>query len=183
MSPADLDRQPFLVEGPVSLRPLTADDIEPLYAIASDPLVWDQHPMAERSEWPHFESWMRGKLADGGTLVAMIEGEGPLASSTYSNLRTEHGGAVEIGSTFLARRLWGGSTNRAIKRLMLGHAFAHVARVEFLVWDRNFRSRRAVKKIGGRLTERTETVEHRGRPVVHLVYEITRDEFAEGPLA
>ena len=126
---------------------------------------------------------MRGKLADGGTLVAEMEGEGPVASSTYSNLRTAGGGAVEIGSTFLARRLWGGPVNRAIKRLMLRHAFAYVEQVEFLVWDRNFRSRRAVEKIGGRLTDRTASVEHRGEEVVHLVYQITREEFADGPLA
>ena len=183
MSPADFDRQPLLAEGPLSLRPLTADDIEPLYAIAGDPLVWDQHPMPERSERAHFEEWIGGKLADGGTLVAHFEGEGLIASSTYSNLRTESGGAIEIGSTFLARRMWGGPVNRTIKRLMLRHAFTYVAQVEFLVWDRNVRSRRAMEKIGGRLTDRTATVAHRAQAVVHLVYEITREDFTIGPLA
>jgi hypothetical protein len=36
-----------------------------------------------------------------------------------------------------------------------------------------------MEKIGGRLTERTDMI----GPVPHVVYEITRERFAEGPLA
>jgi len=29
----------------VSLRPLLATDVESLYAVVSDPLIWEQHPI------------------------------------------------------------------------------------------------------------------------------------------
>lgn len=40
-----------------SLEPLTADDFDALYAVASDPLLWAQHPEADRwkrSKFHHF---------------------------------------------------------------------------------------------------------------------------------
>jgi hypothetical protein len=40
-----------------------------------------------------------------------------------------------------------------------------------------------MKNIGGRLTDETFVVERAGRPVEHVIYEITRESFAAGPLA
>jgi len=59
---------------------------------------------------------------------------------------------VAIGYTFLARSHWGGATNREMKRLLLDHAF-HWAKVAwFHVGVTNWRSRRAMEKIGARLS-------------------------------
>jgi len=55
---------------------------------------------------------------------------------------------VEIGWTFLARSYWGGRYNRDMKRLMLAHAFRYVGRVVFLIDPANYRSQRAVEKMG-----------------------------------
>ncbi|MGB5249420.1 MAG: GNAT family N-acetyltransferase, partial [Gammaproteobacteria bacterium] len=60
---------------------------------------------------------------------------------------------VEIGWTFLSRDYWGGSYNAEIKQLMLEHAFSFVDTVVFWVGETNFRSRRAVEKIGGVLRD------------------------------
>jgi hypothetical protein len=38
------DYQPTLVGDLVTLRPLDAGDFDDLYAIAADPLIWEQHP-------------------------------------------------------------------------------------------------------------------------------------------
>jgi RimJ/RimL family protein N-acetyltransferase len=89
---------------------------------------------------------------------------------------------VEIGWSFLARSHWGGATNREMKRLMLEHALAQVARVEFRVGESNLRSRRAMEKIGGRLTGRSEMVDTPSGQMRHVIYEITRESFADGPL-
>ena len=35
------------------LEPLTADDFDALYAVANDPLLWEQHPEADR--WKRFK--------------------------------------------------------------------------------------------------------------------------------
>jgi RimJ/RimL family protein N-acetyltransferase len=39
-----LDRQPVLEDERLLLRPLRAEDWDALFAVASDPLVWQQHP-------------------------------------------------------------------------------------------------------------------------------------------
>ena len=65
---------------------------------------------------------------------------------------------------------------------MLEHAFRHVDRVVFRVGADNPISRKAMLNIGGRLTGETFVEERVGRPVEHVVYEITRESFAVGPL-
>lgn len=54
-----------------------------------------------------------------------------------------------IRSSGSSRSHWGGTYNRELKRLMLGHAFRFVGSVIFLVDPANLRSQRAVEKIGG----------------------------------
>src|SRR6185503_12244290 len=49
---------------------------------------------------------------------------------------------------FLARKYWGGKYNGEMKELMLRHAFTFVDRVIFLIGPENYRSQRAVEKIG-----------------------------------
>jgi RimJ/RimL family protein N-acetyltransferase len=105
-----------------------------------------------------------------------------VGSSRFQGLETAAGGSVEIGWTFLARSHWGGSYNREMKRLMLAHALQSVGRVLFKVGEGNLRSRRAMEKIGGLPTARSEVVDTASGPVRHVIYEITRDSFAGGPL-
>ena len=42
------DLQPTLTGDLVELRPLRAVDFDALYAAASDPLIWEQHPVRDR---------------------------------------------------------------------------------------------------------------------------------------
>jgi len=42
------DLQPVLTGELLSLRPLREDDFQDLYAVASDPLIWEQHPSRDR---------------------------------------------------------------------------------------------------------------------------------------
>ena len=79
---------------------------------------------------------------------------------------------IEIGWTFLARSHWGGEYNGELKRLMLNHAFRFVETVIFKIGPANLRSRRAIEKIGGVLTERREEANLHDRPVEHVVYQI-----------
>ena len=48
-----------------------------------------------------------------------------------------------------SRPYWGGTYNGEMKRLMLRHAFTFVDHVVFLIGPENWRSRRAIEKIGG----------------------------------
>ena len=180
-----LDRQPVLEDEHVRLHPLRADDWEALFAVASDPLVWEQHPAHDRWKEDVFRPFFEDALANRGALIASDAKTGAvIGSSRFQGLEEADGGSVEIGWTFLARSHWGHTHNQAMKRLMLAHALASVAEVRFLVGATNTRSRRALEKIGARLTDRREDrVMADGAVIEHLTYAITRESFASGPLA
>ena len=143
------DLQPCLKGELLELRPLRAEDFSALYAVASDPLLWEQHPANDRWRPEVFEAFFREAMASGGALAAIDSRTGAMIGSSrfhgYDPLR----GEIEIGWTFLARSHWGGAYNGEMKRLMLEHAFRFVERVIFLVGPRNLRSQRAMEKIGG----------------------------------
>jgi RimJ/RimL family protein N-acetyltransferase len=141
--------QPTLRGELLWLRPLRADDWEALYAVASDPLIWEQHPVPDRYREDVFRGFFAEAMASGGALAVIdAKDDRMIGSSRYLALdpaRSE----VEIGFTFLARSHWGGIYNREMKELMLRHAFRFVEHVVFLVGPENWRSQKAVEKIGG----------------------------------
>ena len=175
--------QPTLLHPLVKLRPLHVDDWAALYAVASDPLIWAVHPAHDRWQEPVFRRFFDDALASGGALVAIDPATNNLiGSSRFDRTRAEPG-EIEIGWTFLARRYWGGPTNAALKFLMVGHALTQFDRVIFLVGETNLRSRRALEKIGGHLTNREHFAEMAGTIVRHVIYAIDHASFASGPLA
>jgi RimJ/RimL family protein N-acetyltransferase len=169
-----MDRQPHLTGGLIELRPVSSDDFDALFAVASDPLIWEVHPAHDRWQEPVFRRFFDDGLASGGMLAAIDRATGAVIGSSRYDFGRAEPGDVEIGWTFLARSHWGGRYNAEMKALMLDHAFDSVERVIFLVGDTNIRSRRAVEKIGGYLTPREHRAEMAGKPVVHVVYAIDR---------
>jgi len=179
-----MDRQPTLQGERLLLRPLRDDDWDALYAVASDREIWAIHPAHDRWREPVFRAFFADALANGGAMAVIDKASGVvIGSSRWQGYDPADGGSVEIGWTFLARSLWGGRFNPELKRLMLAHAFGFVERVMFRVGESNWRSRRAMEKIGGLLTDAIDYSQMAGREVAHVVYEITRDSFAAGPLA
>ncbi|BDI60259.1 GNAT family N-acetyltransferase [Qipengyuania nanhaisediminis] len=179
-----LDCQPVLEDAQLAMRPLRPADRAALHAVASDPLIWEQHPAHDRWRAEVFARFFDDALASQGALVAIDKASGQIiGSSRYDGLEEANGGSVEIGWTFLARKFWGGTANRAMKRLMVGHALGAIGECRFVVGEENWRSRRALEKIGARLTARSEERGMAGAMVRHLVYAMTREEFAAGPLA
>ena len=164
------DLQPTLTSEMLELRPLRRDDWPPLAAVAADPLIWEQHPDADRHKEDVFRQFFEDALKSGGALVAIDRATGEIiGSSRYHGFKpTEN--VVEIGWSFLGRRYWGGRYNSEMKRLMLTHAFKTVERVLFIIGPHNRRSRRAIEKIGAVYTG--VRPDARGRESV--VYEITR---------
>jgi RimJ/RimL family protein N-acetyltransferase len=143
------ERQPTLTSELLELRPLRAADFEQLYAVASDPLIWEQHPNSDRCRRDVFRRFFDEALQSGGALIAIDRKHGrAIGSSRYHCYDLERS-EIEIGWTFLARSHWGGTYNGEMKRLMLAHAFKFVDNVIFLVDSNNLRSQRAVEKIGG----------------------------------
>jgi RimJ/RimL family protein N-acetyltransferase len=148
--PSAFDLQPTLTGALVRLRPLRPDDWEALFAVARDPEIWALHPASDRWQEPVFRTFFDDALDSGGAFLVSDAATGEaIGSSRYFGLREEDGGEIEIGWTFLARSRWGGRYNAELKRLMLRHAFRFVDSVVFLVGPENWRSQRAMEKVGG----------------------------------
>jgi N-acetyltransferase len=143
------DLQPVLTGELLTLRPLRPDDFDDLYAIASDPLIWEQHPANDRYKPEVFLQFFRDALESGGAFIALDATDGKVIGSSRFNGYDEPASEIEIGWTFLARSRWGGIYNREMKQLMLRHAFKFVKSVVFLVGPQNYRSQKAMEKIGG----------------------------------
>ena len=75
----------------------------------------------------------------------------PVGSTRYLDIQRKHR-TLEIGSTWLAKRVWRTRVNTECKYLLLRHAFEElkVMRVQLKTDRRNARSRAAIERIGGR---------------------------------
>lgn len=143
------DLQPNLRGRLLVLRPLRPEDFSKLYAVASDPLIWEQHPQKERYKEDVFKEFFRDALKSSGALIAIDTRDGAVIGSSRFHGYNQEKSEIEIGWTFLARSHWGGAHNREMKHLMLKHAFQFVNTVVFLIGPQNFRSQKAIEKIGG----------------------------------
>ena len=170
----EFDLQPTLRGELIELRPLRPDDFDALFSVASDPLIWEQHPESDRYQRDVFQKYFDGALESKGAF-AIIERESGriIGSSRYCNLNSGNS-EVEIGWTFLEREFWGGSFNRELKKLMLDHAFQFVDRVVFVVGEKNLRSQKALEKIGARFLKKKHVPARDGTLVPNLVFLITR---------
>ena len=127
------DPQPILRGEILELRPLRADDFQALYGVASDPLIWEQHPNSDRYREDVFREFFREAIESGGALVAVDLKDGRVVGSSRFHGHDAAKSEVEIGWTFLARSHWGGRYNGEMKRLMLEHAIKLVDIVVFVV--------------------------------------------------
>ena len=168
------DLKPTLENALVKLRPLAPSDFEPLFAVASDPLIWAQHPTKERYRREEFTNYFDTGIASGGALL-ILDGQGKaIGSSRYYGFDDVER-TVAIGYTFFARRCWGKGHNQATKALMMSHAFRFVSRILFHVGRDNKRSRIAMERLGGVLVGEIEMA-YQGEPRanVNVVYAIER---------
>mgnify|MGYP003576187056 CR=1 FL=1 len=173
------DLQPSLQNQYIKIQPLQNSDFETLYKIASDPLIWEQHPNKDRYKREVFETFFQGAMESGGAfLVFNNQANEPIGSSRYYEYDPGNN-SIAIGYTFISRACWGTTYNRALKALMLDHAFQHVDNVIFHIGENNFRSQKAIEKLGaGKLPEH-EMRYYGEQPVTSFVYLITKENWRE----
>ncbi len=143
------DLQPNLKGELIELRPLAPEDRNELFAVASDPLIWQQHPESDRYKEDVFKIFFREAMECGGAFVIIDTKSQQIIGSTRFYGFDQERSEIEIGWTFLARKYWGGRYNRELKQLMLAHAFKFVENAIFFVGENNIRSQKATEKIGG----------------------------------
>jgi N-acetyltransferase len=167
--------QPVLTGPTLVLRPLEGSDFETLYAAASDPLIWEQHPEPTRWQREVFRKFFDAGIDSRGAFVVLDRASGKvIGSSRYYEWKPDTR-EVAIGFTFLAREYWGGAANGEMKQLMLDHIFQWADTVWFHIGHNNWRSRKALEKIGGQFSHYAEqTIGGVGAPHKYAYYKLMR---------
>jgi RimJ/RimL family protein N-acetyltransferase len=168
------DLQPNLKGDLIELRPLMLENWDDLFAVASDPLIWEQHPESDRYEEDVFKIFFSDALKSGGAFVIIDRKNQQIIGSTRFFAHDPEKSEVEIGWTFLARKYWGGRYNRELKQLMLDHAFKFVENVIFYVGENNMRSQKATEKVGAVKDGLVEKVYGNRPPSLNVRYLIKR---------
>lgn len=139
-------KQPTLDNEQIKIIPLQESDFDPLFKVASDPLIWEQHPNFDRYQKPVFEKFFQEALhSDAAFLIIDKASSKIIGCSRYYDFEED---AVTIGYTFIAREFWGTGYNKSIKALMINHAFNFVSKIKFAIGARNIRSQKATEKLG-----------------------------------
>ena len=102
--------QPTLKGELLELRPLTPEDYDDLFAVASDPAIWEQHPARDRYKADVFSAFFSEAIESRGALVALDSRTMKIIGSSRFHGYSESDNEIEIGWTFLSRAYWGGST-------------------------------------------------------------------------
>ena len=148
MDAVAFDLQPHLKGELIELRPLTSNDWDELFSVASDSLIWEQHPERDRHKEDVFRIFFKDALESGGAFVIIDRKTQHIIGLTRFYGYDPEKSEIEIGWTFLARKYWGGRYNAEMKRLLLNHAFKFVESVVFFVGEDNVRSQKAMEKVG-----------------------------------
>ena len=173
----DFEWQPSLENNLIKIKPLHANDFETLYRIASDPLIWEQHPNKDRYKKEKFETFFKGAIESQGAFLVFDNKTGnPIGSSRYYEFDKEEK-TISIGYTFISRDYWGKDYNKALKLLMINHAFRFADKIIFHIGASNIRSQKAIEKLGANKTGEVE-MEYYGEPKrLNFIYAINKKEW------
>lgn len=169
-----MNLQPTLANELVQIVPLKESDFDELFAIASDELLWEQHPDKDRYKKEIFQEFFNVAMQSKNAfkVIDVITGN-TIGSSRYYDLK-ESEKSVAIGYTFISRKYWATPYNRTLKNLMINYAFQFVENIIFHVGDTNFRSQKAVEKLGALHTE-TFFNEENGR--THVTFTLIKENW------
>jgi len=187
-SPAVSDLRGRLEGRLVVLEPLSIVHEQGLAEAARDGELFTWMPAALGGSAAAMRGWILSSLEStaGGhdvpfAILAADSGE-PVGSTRYLEIRLEHL-RVEIGWTWLAKRVWSTGINVEAKLLLLGRAFERVGcrRVEFKTDARNARSRGALEALGAKFEGilRKHMVVQRGAARDSAYYSVIDDEWPQ----
>lgn len=161
----------------VILLPLQEEDFEALYAVASDPEVWAQHPNKDRWQREVFRIFFQGAMESKGAFKIVDKLSQSVVGSTRFYDYKVADNSIFIGYTFYARSCWGKGINKAVKQMMLDYVFRFVSKVNFHIGAENKRSQVAIDRLGARKVAEEE-VAYFGEPDrLNFVYEILKEDW------
>ena len=161
----------------VKLIPLQQSDFEKLYAVASDPKIWANHPNKNRWERTVFQNFFEGAIKSGGAYLIYDKASGEVAGSTRFYDYESEDKSILIGYSFYGTKFWGKGINPNAKKVMLDYIFQYVDKVIFHVGAENYRSHKAMERLGAK-KRRELVVAYYGEPDrLNFEYEIKKDEW------
>lgn len=166
-----MNLQPTLANELVQIITLKEADFDELFTMASDKLLWEQHPEKERYKKEVFQDFFDVAIASESAFKIIDVKTGNTIGSTRFYDFNENEKSVAIGYTFIDRKYWATPYNRALKNLMVNYAFQSIETIIFHVGDTNFRSQKAVEKLGA---IRTETISNKETGKTHFVFTLTK---------
>ena len=169
--------QPILENDKVILYPLKEDDFEALYAVASDPKVWEQHPNKDRWKKDVFRTYFEGAIQSNGAFKIIDKSTGKIAGSTRIYDYEKQDNSVLIGYTFFGTAYWGKGFNPSVKALMLDYLFGFVSRVRFQIGADNIRSQMAISRLGAKKVGEQEVAYFGELPKLNYIYRIEKEEW------
>ena len=158
----------------IRLEPLQALHFVELYEVASDPLIWAQHPNPNRYQKEVFESFFEGALASGGAFIVRDVDTGKALGSTRFYDLKPLDNEIKIGYTFFSRDCWGKGINKQVKTLMLNYAFIYIEKVIFHIGAQNIRSQIAIEKLGAKKVSEEMVAYYNEPDRLNFVYEMMR---------
>jgi RimJ/RimL family protein N-acetyltransferase len=172
-----IDLQPTIANNLVSIAPLQEGDFEALYTVASDPLIWEQHPNKNRYQREVFQNFFNGAMESGGAFLVKGAATGEIIGSSRFYDWDEQERQIAIGYTFISRAYWGKGYNAALKTLMLNYAFKFADKVIFHIGANNIRSQKAIEKLQA-VKVGEEEIAYYGEPEkTNFVYQITKADW------
>ena len=172
----NFDLQPFQLQNQlIKLVPLQETDFEELYSVANDELLWEQHPNKLRYQKPVFQNFFEGAIqSKGAFFIRDAKTNEPIGSSRFYDYNPETN-SILIGYTFIGRKFWGKGYNKELKKLMMDYAFQFVNTIYFHVGATNFRSQKALEKIGGMKIDEFEVEYFGEEPKLNYIYRISKE--------
>lgn len=175
--------QPILENESVILYPLQEDDFDTLYAAASDPKVWEQHPNKDRWKKEVFQNFFNGAMQSKGAFRIVDKQTGATIGSTRFYDYDEENNHILIGYTFYAVSCWGKGINPRVKAFMLDYIFQYVSKVQFHIGATNLRSQIAIGRLGAEKISEENIAYFGETPKLNFIYEITRENWKNRALA
>ncbi|WP_026730316.1 GNAT family N-acetyltransferase [Flavobacterium denitrificans] len=176
MQQSNFNLQPdFLENEIIKLIPLEEKHFEELYKVASDPLVWEQHPNKNRYERDVFRNFFEGAMESKGAFLILDKTTNEIAGSTRFYDYEPENNSIFIGYTFYGRNFWGTGFNPQVKKLMLDYAFQFVDKVRFHIGAENYRSQKAIEKLGAEKIDEINVAYYNEPSRHNFVYEIRKN--------
>jgi len=173
----NINIQPTLENENVILHPLQDKDFDDLYAVASDPKIWEQHPNKDRCKIEVFKVFFDGAMQSKGAFKIVNKDSGHVMGSTRFYDHNQEENSISIGYTFYGRDYWGKGLNHSVKSIMLDYIFQFVSKVHFHIGADNIRSQIAIARLGTTKIDEQEIAYFGEEPKMNYIYCLTKEEW------